>query len=220
MRALAVILFFVILSGCVRFFADQDTASFDQLSITGYSPVSGAIITNTNTVLTWDEVPGAVSYHFKMSSDNGYEIKSILPTPIIYLDSPSYTHPTPLENGISYSWTVRAEDADGITNNWSSFQSFFLQWAPENAIHQMSPGNDAAVDNSNLSFNWNPVNGAVQYEISISAGNTSIADITDTPQYVPTSQLYGENSWKVRPIDKDGQPGAWSEIKQFEITWE
>ena len=220
------ILFVVMLSGCGLFFEgqDQDTtnnaSSFDQLSITGYSPVSGASITDTNPVLKWNAVPGAVSYHFRMSSNDGYESQSILPTPIIYLDSPSYTHPTPLENGISYSWTVRAEDADGITNNWSSFQRFFLQWAPEDAIHQMSPGNDAAVDNSNLDFNWNPVNGAVQYEISISAGNTSIADITDAPQYVPTSQLYGEISWKVRPFDKDGQSGAWSEIKQFEITWD
>jgi trimeric autotransporter adhesin len=86
-----------------------------------------------------------------------------------------------------------------------------------------SPANDARFDSGqNINFDWSDVAGATSYVIEIDDSNAFTAQLTLrqslsasqlSTNTLPVAQMY----WRVRALDGNGNPGAWSAVRQIRV---
>lgn len=135
----------------------------------------------------------------------------------------SYTPSSPLTNGHSFRWQVRAVSAAGIAGAWSGVREFSVQAA---TVGTPIPSDPPAITyHSRPTFAWSPVAGAARYDLwvnDLTTGqsgvirNTQLTRTTFTPAAkLPTGHRY---LWCVRAIDAEGRPGEWSPHRAFFIT--
>lgn len=93
----------------------------------------------------------------------------------------------------------------------------------------VSPGDNGYSTTNDFYFTWNAVSGAATYEFqsdnnssfshpwdSIANGNSAQKHLT-TPQIHSTGAPDGTYYWRVRALDANGVPGAWSDIWKMTI---
>jgi hypothetical protein len=75
---------------------------------------------------------------------------------------------------------------------------------------------------TSIPFDWTDVAGAASYTIQIDDTETFSAPLTVsqtvtasqfTTSTLPTTRMW----WRVRANDASGAPGAWSEVRRFEV---
>ena len=171
-------------------------------------------------VLTWNPSPGATSYLVEVDSDSDfvgsttYEIKST-----------SLVIPDPLTSG-DWFWRVVAAKDNNLKSPPSAPRSFVVDAIEVPKI--TSPLDDANQELQDVVLDWEPVAGAVSYEVEV-ALNTDFSDgsLIDRRTNIRGSRFspattYDNNQyyWRVRAMDMAGQPTRWTEARySFNRTW-
>ena len=175
------------------------------------------IISGNDQVLSWDPVAFAVSYQVIISyndplcCDNGlmpYSISLTTSDPFIVLPGPEDC----------FSWEVRAVCIDGIYSPFSE-KKCSCHWI--NPCSVEAPTNlDCEVYLNNRLLSWDPVPGAVSYEVEViyndptccASGFPSMFIFTPTsPSLLVSMNNPNCYSWRVRAICSDGSISPWSD---------
>ncbi|MBN2099794.1 MAG: hypothetical protein JW753_09380, partial [Dehalococcoidia bacterium] len=190
------------------------------------SPANGALIIGTSVSFEWSSVTGAVDYKLLVSTSTNildtskYKCNVNTGNVTTYLDTGYHT------NGTVYYWWVWAYDAGGGSSLWSQVSANRRTFTnvPIAAPVLVSPANGASVSGSSVTFDWDPVDGAVDYKLLVSTStnildtasyklnlNTGSGDITsyiDTGYPADGTVYY----WWVWAYDAYGNASLWSQV--------
>jgi hypothetical protein len=186
------------------------------------TPAAGDTITYPSPVLlTWVPVDGAYNYVVSIADASNMANATAVTT-----EATSYSPGSWLPPGVHY-WSVTAKDARGnpVGTSPAGAGSAFT-WAWDSSVHNLSIVN--AIDISagvtaqwtmfDPQFTWDPVPGAVKYQVEVNTDNISwsagskmcCADTvatTLTPKNLLPNATY---AWRVRAIDASGYAGGWA----------
>ena len=161
--------------------------------------------------LTWTGVGGATKYAIRVT-DLTARVTDLFPNTTT--TATGWTVPADLVSGRTYSWQVRALNADG-RGGWSPAGTFTVArpatTGPANGVTALRPH-----------FTWTPVAGATAYVVTVtdvSAGKAGVftARVPGTFWAPPADLTSGRTySWQVRALNADGR-GAWSPLAKFAV---
>jgi hypothetical protein len=168
------------------------------------SPANGAVGV-TDTVFSWDSVPGAAKYDLQVSPNGDWQNGKIIDQVGVY---GTRFAPDVTLNNSSYYWRVRAQAAGSATNygQWSTPFLFTRSWSPRPVTidPHWAGGLADPPQVGNLEFSWTPasfsgsgwVDHASHYEIQIGTDsnfslNTFTLCTTDQTTYTPYSGIQG-----------------------------
>lgn len=192
------------------------------------TPLGGPVThTALNPYLFWDPVPGAKSYDVEVTPGDQFNNVTFaghnLPQPFA---SPAAVGAIPDD---TYSWRVRARDANGNPGPWTVAPNPFTKaWT---APVPRTPADDPITPVGDLLFSWDPVEGAERYQIQVTnqqfnwvGPSLKIDATTSANGFVPSlaeerakAMGYGRLWWRVRPII-GGVYGTWSE--PWTVNWQ
>ncbi|MGD9573196.1 MAG: hypothetical protein AB7V62_15040 [Thermoleophilia bacterium] len=183
-------------------------------------PVSHVFL---NPYMFWNPVPGAASYDIELTPGDqfnnvvffGKNVHQPFATPAVVGAIPDDT----------YSWRVRARDANDNPGPWTVGSTFTKGWGGATAV---TPA-DGAVTHD-VFLQWTPVEGAEKYQVQVTnlehnyvGPALKIDTTTSADAFVPTlaevrakGMVYGAHWWRVRPVI-DGVYGKWTPARRF--TW-
>ncbi len=160
----------------------------------------------------WFGTKGATSYHLQIANDDLFN-DLIFSQDTIRNVSHKYSQLNP---GSKYYWRVRAVSPEGV-GDWSEVWVFTtgsnipILELPEN-------GNEKVVNP--ITFQWQPVTGALRYELNVSESaefaQTVINKTDITVNQLVTSELGFPKTyyWRLRAVTADG-PTSWSQVWSF-----
>ncbi|MBN2099256.1 MAG: hypothetical protein JW753_06630, partial [Dehalococcoidia bacterium] len=192
------------------------------------SPANGEAVTGGSVSFVWEAVEGAVDYKLVVSTST-----KILDTTKYKCnvntgggDVTSYVDAGYLGNGMKYYWWVWAYAADGSYSDWSEV-SANGRWFTNPPIQigapaLISPGLGEAVSGGSIAFQWNAVEGAVDYLLVVSKSTRpldtktqksairvgNVTGYTDTGYPANGTKYY----WWVWAYNPSGVQSAWSEV--------
>jgi formylglycine-generating enzyme required for sulfatase activity len=193
------------------------------------TPGSGELVSDTTPAFNWDDVIGAESYELKYAASMADLETAAAET----LEESTFTPDTYLTNLVTtYFWQVRAADDEDAFGAWSEVESFGVWWGE---LTGLTPEHDSGTADTTPAFEWDPVPGAVLYEIHIVEDpndftfDFSGAETVTVNSYTPSSYLTNLQPyyWRVRAKDADGQYGPissppgdpWLERFTVHIRW-
>jgi hypothetical protein len=224
------------------------TGSFTRGKLAGpatTAPAHGALLKQPSQppLLKWDAVPGATSYSVEVDRGVTADLTEpenrpaswsdeIVPHLVDWVDSTIYTTqttalvlPDPQENGL-YSWRVRAEIGSGQSTHPSTGRSYLV--GPLLDVTGTSPSDGAAVEE--VVLEWEPVPGAVSYDLRVSTDNDFNAGAIIDEQVVkgtrysrPRTYDVDDFWWQVRARNIFGKAKEWNEVTAKQLvqrTWE
>ena len=186
------------------------------------NPASGISTTDITPEFSWTAVAGATRYEIQIA-DSAADLDLNPTVDDKNVPGTSYT-PTALTNKQTHHWRVRAVDGDGQAGAWSGTQTLNINF---DTVSGLDPANGSSTTDITPEFSWTAVAGAAKYEIQIAdsaanlAGSQSV-DVNDGTSYTPTTALTNLQMyhWRVRAVDGDGQPGAWSGTQTLNINFD
>jgi hypothetical protein len=138
-------------------FHDDDGTVTSTTSLAGY--------------LTWDAVPGAASYDVQMASAQSFS-SDYLVLSASALKSTSAIIPELPDD--TYSWRVRARDANGAVGSWAvASDAITKSWAT------IDPASAFPADNTltgDLRIGWDPVPGASYYQVQVASSSSCFSN--------------------------------------------
>jgi hypothetical protein len=172
-------------------------------------------------ILTWGEVPDAVSYQVEVASNPGF-------SKVVWKGEATQAIAVPdkvLPDG-TYWWRVKAVDQAGTQGLWSDVAQVAKTWPSVIGGTKLtaSPlGPAASFTALNPYLSWNPVPGAQAYDVEVSPGdqfNNVIFFGKDVHLPYITPGVAGvlpddDYSWRVRARDPQGNPGPWTVASPF-----
>lgn len=188
------------------------------------SPAPGATLTQPTDppILSWTPVAGAVSYTIQVDTDNSFVAPFTIDNATI--NNTSYLVPNPLI-AQTYSWRVKATLTTGIETNWSEVRTFAPTGLTPATLQ--SPEDNASTKVVDVVLDWNPVPGAVRYDLQISTDQTFLSGVTTYSNLVGTrfspNNTLGNDQywWRVRPYDGGGNFLQWGQVPiwTFQRHW-
>jgi hypothetical protein len=209
------------------------TASFTRNKLAGPSlrePANGATLAQPTQppLLRWEPVAGATSYQVEI--DRGDEADWV-DTQTYSTQTTSLVVPDPQENG-QYWWRVRAEVGAGQSTHPSPAWLYKVGPLPVIGPSTLSVADEVTkpLQGENIEevvFDWEPVSGAVSYDIRVSTDD-SFSKIIDSrvvlgSRYSPTKTYDVDDYWwQVRARNIFGKAQEWTEvrIRHFHRSWE
>jgi len=202
------------------------TSSFQRNKLAGptlLAPANGATLAQPGQppVLQWSAVTGAVDYVVEVdttASPDWVNSRTVVTraTSMVWSDGSQ-------QDSGAYSWRVTAEIAQGQLTSPSETRSYTI--GELGAINVVSPAPDAAVEQ--VVFDWDPLPGAVSYDIQISTDdsfNTIIdqRNIRGTRFSPPKSYDVDDYWWQIRPRSVFDKAPDWTTlpVRHFQRTWE
>lgn len=171
-------------------------------------------------VLTWEPSPGAISYLVEVDGDSDFVGSTTYET-----KSTSLVVPDPLGAG-DWFWRVVAAKDNNLKSEASATRSFTVAAIAAPVIS--SPADNADSELTDVILDWDPVPGAVSYEVEV-ATNTDFSQgslierrtgVRGTRYSPPTTYDNNQYYWRVRAIDTAGLPTPWTEARyNFNRTW-
>ena len=169
----------------------------------------------------WEPVEGATSYRLEVSPDRYFA------DPDLIISSTQKTTAAVLTGyqlpGV-YHWRVSAILGNGYSTEWSANRSYTVNGLPPAQLTSPADSFDAAV--REVVLDWEPVPGAVTYELEIGtdinflSGVHRRAGIVGTRYSPPDGLDNDEYYWRVRPVDASGNPAPWpAEPWHFRRAW-
>lgn len=147
----------------------------------------------------WDSLPGAVRYDLWIDNVTTGQSQYVR---LQNLTSTSFTQNSDMHLGTYRAW-VRGIDASGNAATWSPAMQFSVMPAPGIPIPESS------IFNPRPTFSWNPVAGAVRYELTLRDSNTgtvlhnpTIIGITNWRP--PADLVQGPYRWTVTAVNPNG----------------
>ena len=176
-------------------------------------------------ILTWGDVPDAVTYDVEIASNPGF-------SNVVWKGETSQAIAVPdkvLPDGV-YWWRVRATDAAGTDGIWSDVAQVAKTWPNVIGGTKLSttPGGPSATFTAlNPYLSWNPVAGATAYDVEVTPGdqfNNVIFFGKDIHQSFVTPGAVGalpddDYTWRVRAKDPNGNAGPWTVATPFTKAW-
>ncbi|NYJ01949.1 hypothetical protein HNR19_002647 [Nocardioides thalensis] len=168
--------------------------------------------------LQWESVAGAIEYELRVGAavDVDGRFTLIKPKGTSHLFAPTAA-------GV-HQWKVRARLGTGVFTDWSETRTF-LAAGPATVTTGMPNAVNPAVED--LVLDWEPVGGAVTYELQIYTDKdeygeptvtpTTVTGITGTRYAPPTTLDDRQYYWRVRAVDTYGVKSAWPE-RPFVVT--
>ena len=194
-------------------------------AVSGLNPTNGSSTTDITPEFSWSAVAGATRYEIQIA-DSAADLSGNPTVDDKNVPGTSYTPTTALTNQQLHHWRVRAVDGDGQPGNWSRTQELNVNFE---AVSGLNPTNGSSTTDITPEFSWSAVAGATRYEIQIA---DSAADLSGNPtvndknvpgtSYTPTTALTNLqlHHWRVRAVDGEGQPGAWSGTQELNVNFE
>lgn len=202
--------------------SDWATGSLTNDTSTGPTPLApaeGADLQPPADVphMSWTAVPGAQDYTLEVSRNSNFD------APFTMTVTSTRAVAGTLTSG-RYHWRVRARVAPGVFSAWSAPRTFRLLTV--GGTQRVSPATDTTVQ-ENVVFDWNPVPGAVTYDIQFSPDEEFRTDLraenaVQGTRYSPNVTLANdEYYWKVRPRDVNGNAPDWNQVPlwRFQRRW-
>lgn len=164
-------------------------------------------------LLTWQPVPGALEYEVRFSQNPNFtDLVTTQKTksPQVLLANTLVAQ--------AYYWDVRARIGNDIHTRWASDaltapRSFTVR--PLAVAQRVTPATDDTVQ-TDVVFDWDPIPGAVTYDIQISPNINFTSELTEAngvaaTRYSPPNSLKNDQYyWRVRATDISGNDQAWS----------
>jgi len=175
-------------------------------------------------VFHWSTVARADHYEFQLANDKGFNSPVLGNAGNFSTWSTSATLPDTVQDG-KYWWRVRAVRKNGSTSKWVT-RSFTKAWLAAPAL--LAPANNTEISfpTEPLLLSWQPVLGAVRYEVAIARDSkmTSLVDgtqtvTTATSDVPPATLSNGTYYWTVTPVDAEKHEGTTSAVHSFSWTW-
>ena len=153
----------------------------------------------TSIVITWDAVTYATRYQIHITDGNGFDEM------IEVTEGLAYTVEY-LETDVAYTFSVRAGNSRGWSDNWSESMT-----ATPQALLDVS----VEVGDTTLSFSWDVWMGAINYQIQYRSGSeawgTNEAFVSGTEHVFIGLINFMVYEVRVRPMTPAG-PGEWSSV--------
>jgi hypothetical protein len=187
------------------------------------APAANATVTYPNPLLLqWSAVDGAYDYVVSIADASSMANPTTATT-----EGTSYSPGNWLPPGVHY-WSVTARDSRGNpvgTTPVSGGSAFTWVWPSTVANPQVASSVDASAGATaqwtmyDPVFTWNPVDGAVKYQVEVNsddvtwAGGSKVCCSTDivgtklTPKALLPNATY---AWRVRAVDASGYAGPWT----------
>ena len=204
------------------------TTSFFRAAMAGptlTAPASGQSLQQPEDppLLSWTPVQGAVSYTIQVDTDDSF-------VPPLTVDNKttattSYLIPTPLI-AQTYHWQVKATMGTGVETQWSEIRTFTPTGLRKAVL--TSPVDNADTKVVDVALDWEPVPGAVKYDLQISTDQNFLSGATTTvtnvvgSRYSPPTTLNNDQYWwRVRPYDAGGNFLDWGQVDvwTFQRHW-
>jgi hypothetical protein len=175
-------------SGVNTTFAQDSPQAFNKSSVppapTG--PANGVDVTSQPT-FSWTAAEGARNYTLQVSEDPTFGN----PIDNVTTDSTAYTSSSTYPADTALYWRVRANDWNGNGLNWSTTQTFVRRLpAPVTSANNATGGQNIPA------LTWNPVSGAVAYDIHVSQVDGSTKDVTVPSTAFTPIEWYGVGVWR------------------------
>lgn len=171
--------------------------------------------TNTNYITpTWDAVPGATSYNYKVVTPSG-----VTYGPVSVGNVTSVSGPFGGE-GLS-TFSVQAVTPYGLSA-WASPCAVTYDATAPNIPTLNSPANNASVNGALLINKWNAASGATKYTYQsyndAAATQIRYTEMTTNLQKSATNVANGTTFWwRVKAIDAAGNESGWSDLWKVTI---
>jgi hypothetical protein len=182
------------------------------------TPADGA--SNVGTpAFSWTAAATATKYEFQYDTDAGFG------APITYtsIELTTTSHTPPAMALSTFYWHVRAKDPAGNWSPWSTARSITILTTVPVAPALIAPANALVTNDTTPDFSWNTVTSGVTYEIQIATVSTFVSTVQDVTGgvgvtvYTATPLADNVYYWRVRAINIDLVPGAWSASRSFTI---
>ena len=197
------------------------------------TPTEGQTLSfpNNPVVLHWSAVPGAAQYLVSVASDPAL---GSLVFKYSNQDDPNGPPNVAATNAAianalaqgTYYWAVQPVDAEGNKGVSTPVASFGWVWP--SATVPVVTDLDSSDDVYDPKFSWNPVPGAVSYEVEVnpssdwSAGSKVCCDDPTIATSLSPTKVFKNDTyhWRVRAIDPDGNAGVWNVGPDFTKTFD
>ncbi|HEY6151064.1 MAG TPA: hypothetical protein VIW19_11145 [Gaiellaceae bacterium] len=197
------------------------------------TPTEGQTLSfpNNPVVLRWSGVPGAAQYLVSVASDPA------LGSLVFKYSNQDDSHGPPnvaatnaaISNSLSpgtYYWAVQPVDSEGHKGVSTPVASFGWVWP--STTTPVVTDLDSSDEVFDPKFSWNPVPGAVEYEVEVnpSADFAPGSKVCCTGTTIATSlsptKVFKDDTyhWRVRAIDPDGNAGVWNVGQTFQKTFD
>ena len=197
------------------------------------SPADGATVTYpTPVLLKWAPVDGATQYTVSLSNSSNMSNPTSTDT-----EGTSFAPAAWLAPGVHY-WTVTAKDGRGnpvgTSPTGGTGSAFAWVWpstvsglAVTSSIDS-SAGATAQWTMYDPRFSWNPVSGAVKYQVEVntdditwSAASKVCCNDTISTTLTPKTLLPNATyAWRVRAVDASGSVGNWTVGSDFTQSYD
>lgn len=186
----------------------------------GTYPPDGAVLPQPDSppLLRWQTSRGATSYTVEVDGDADFIGAKSWTT-----KTTSLAVPDALPAG-DYFWRVTGSLEGGYNSTPSPTMSFILGALPSPKLTYPVDDINQAVED--VVFDWEPVPGAVTYDLQVATDSTFNnfaykAENLYGSRYSPPTTLYNDQFWwRVRAVDLAGQPTAWSTARfSFKRQW-
>jgi len=161
----------------------------DPPTLTG--PGNGADVP-TQPTFSWTPVESARTYRLQVAQDPsfGAPIDDVVTSSTAFTTSSTYPADTQLY------WRVRANDVNGNGQRWSDAIS---QASFRRVLPVPTPRGDNPAGGSTIPvLSWNPVPGAISYDLHVDQANGTVKDFTVRSTSFTPTLFYGTGIWKWR----------------------
>lgn len=177
-------------------------------------------------IISWQSVPGAVSYDVEMDAEGdgvGGTVRDVRTNRYVWPDPQGVGERAGTED---YFVRVRARFDNNLQSDWTSYTRYDVAQLPPVTSDTCGPrlicaphpssGIRPRVDVQDVAFAWDPVKGAKEYEIWVALdpdfNNQIERRRVVSTRYSPTA-TYDNNTyyWKVRAYNAAGEPTPWPE---------
>ena len=197
------------------------------------SPADGGTVTYpTPVVLKWAPVDGAAQYTVSLSNSSNMSNPTSTDT-----EGTNFAPPAWLAPGVHY-WTVTAKDARGnpVGTSPTGGTGSAFTWVWPSTVSGL--GVTSSIDSSagataqwtmyDPRFSWNPVSGAVKYQVEVNTDDVTWSaaskvccndtiSTTLTPKTLLPNATY---AWRVRAVDASGSVGNWTVGSDFTQSYD
>lgn len=164
------------------------------------SPANNLTTTTNQITFWWEELEGAEKYNLQIVKPSFIALTKLV------IDTNLFTNKVNviLTPG-SYQWRIKAINGGGTTEYQTySFKVDTTSSLSGQLISTNFPSNNFMTNKNKVSFSWNALNSALQYQIIISSANGGVVKDTLTPLSTYSfsfPQLSTTYTWKVRGLN-------------------
>lgn len=158
------------------------------------APSEGAVVQGNTTTFSWQPVIDAEEYLIQVATPNFNSASQVIVDSIVSLTS--FTQEL-LPN--TYEWRIKALNSGFETlysaNNFTVQQS---EGFSGNTLILESPADNFAANETDITLNWQAIEGAIEYRVQVLEGDVIIFDEIFTETTADLTFIEGSFNWQVR----------------------